>query len=75
MKKMCSILFSPICGASHLMAQPITSSKINSLAASMQKAFNMSGIAITKGGKLIHLKGYSVQPLVTDKKVWQHRFI
>jgi hypothetical protein len=39
MEKMCSILFSAICGASRLMSQTITSLKIDLHATGMQKAF------------------------------------
>ncbi len=57
-----------------LIAQPLSSRQIDSLAEKTLKTFNVPGIAVAvvKDGKIIHAKGYGVRSLQSNLKVDEH---
>jgi len=68
-----STIFLLFC-AVHLQAQVLTSKQIDSVVEKTLSTFNVPGIAISviKDGKIIHLKGYGVSSIKTNKKVDEH---
>src|SRR5215217_5814385 len=60
--------------ATTLTAQVLTSKQIDSVAEKTLTTFNVPGIAVSviKDGKVIHLKGYGVSSIKTNKKVDEH---
>ncbi|WP_029286967.1 serine hydrolase [Pedobacter sp. R20-19] len=60
-----------LCSGVSLQAQILSSIQIDSLVEKTLTTFNVPGIAVSviKDGKIIHLKGYGVRSIKTNKKV------
>lgn len=60
-----------LCCVVNLQAQILSSSQIDSVVEKTLTTFNVPGIAVSviKDGKIIHLKGYGVRSVKTNKKV------
>lgn len=60
-----------LCSGVSLQAQILSSNQIDSLVEKTLTTFNVPGIAVSviKDGKIIHLKGYGVRSIKTNKKV------
>ena len=58
----------------HVHAQVLTSKQIDSVVEKTLTTFNVPGIAVSviKDGKIIHLKGYGVSSIKTNKRVDEH---
>lgn len=60
-----------LCSGVSLQAQILSSNQIDSLVEKTLTTFNVPGIAVSviKDGRIIHLKGYGVRSIKTNKKV------
>ncbi len=65
------LIFIGICLTGNLVAQPLTSAQIDSIALKTLEAFDVPGIAVgvVKDGQLIHAKGYGKRSLATAQPV------